>query len=151
MTTKAVEKTKDFWPTVFDSNIIDRMFNAPIDEFFNMENVLRVPAINVNENGNEFRLTVAAPGLEKSDFNIQMIDNMLTISAEKEHQEKELQNGGRYNRREYNYSSWSRSFTMPENCKADKIEANYENGELLIVIPKIEKGENKTVKSITVK
>ena len=86
---------------------------------------------------------------KKKDFKLEAFDEMLTISAEKEKEEKEEKNG-RYNRREYNYSSWSRSFTLPENCDTAKIAAEYNNGELKILIPKLEINQPKKVKSISV-
>jgi HSP20 family protein len=88
---------------------------------------MNVPAVNVSETDKEFALTIAAPGLDKNDFKVDAYDDMLTISAEKEKEVKEEKNG-RYNRREYNYSSWSRSFPLPENCDAGKINAEYKNG-----------------------
>ncbi|MBK6937941.1 MAG: Hsp20/alpha crystallin family protein [Chitinophagaceae bacterium] len=110
---------------------------------------MNVPAVNVSETEKNFRLCIASPGMEKTDFKVEAVDNMLTISAEKEKEERD-ENNGRYNRREYNYNSWSRNFTLPENCNAAKIEANYVNGELKIVIPKLEIKEAKKVKSISV-
>lgn len=149
METKAVDRPRTSWPTLFDSGWMDKFFNAPIDEFFNMGKVMNVPAVNVSETDKEFRLQVAAPGMDKKDFKVEAFDDMLTISAEKEKEEREEKNG-RFNRREYNYSSWSRSFTLPENCDVSKIDANYLNGELKIVIPKREVKETKKVKSISV-
>ena len=87
--------------------------------------------------------------MEKKDFKVEAFDDMLTISAEHEKEEKEEKNG-RFNRREYNYSSWNRSFTLPENCDASKIEASYVNGELKIMIPKLLVKETKQVKNIAV-
>lgn len=110
---------------------------------------MNVPAVNVEETEKEFRLTIAAPGLEKKDFKVDAYDDMLTISAEKEKEEK-VEKSGRFNRREYNYSSWSRSFTLPEQCDYGKILAEYKNGELKIVIPKLEVKEPKKVKNISV-
>ena len=150
MENKAVEKTRTSWPTLFDTGWMEKFFNAPIDEFFNMGKVMNVPAVNVAETDKEFMLTVAAPGMNRNDFRIEAYDELLTISAEKEKEEKEEKNG-RFNRREYNYSSWSRSFTLPENCKASAIDAMYENGELKIVIPKQEVKEARKVKKIAVK
>lgn len=128
---------------------MDNFFNAPIDEFLNVGKTLNVPAVNVTETEKEFRLTFAAPGMDKKDFKVETIEDMLTISAEKEKEEKE-EKAGRYNRREYNYSSWSRSFTLPENCDPAKIDAHYENGELTIAIPKLEVKETKKIKNIAV-
>lgn len=149
MENKVVDKPRASWPTLLDAGWMEKFFNAPLDEFFNMGKVMNVPAVNVSENDKEFRLNVAAPGMEKKDFKVEAFDEMLTISAEHTSEEKDEVNG-RFNRREYNYSSWSRSFTLPENCDASKIEANYLNGELKIVIPKLEVKESKKVKSISV-
>jgi HSP20 family protein len=137
------------WPSLFDGGWMDNFFNAPIDEFLNVGKTLNVPAVNVTETEKEFRLTFAAPGMDKKDFKVETIEDMLTISAEKEKEEKE-EKAGRYNRREYNYSSWSRSFTLPENCDPAKIDAHYENGELTIAIPKLEVKETKKIKNIAV-
>lgn len=134
---------------MFDSGWMEKFFNAPIDEFFNMGKVMNVPAVNVSETDKTFMLSVAAPGMDKKDFKVEAFDEMLTISAEHEREEKEEKNG-RFNRREYNYSSWTRSFTLPENCDAGRIEANYVNGELKIMIPKLEVRETKKIKNITV-
>lgn len=149
MENKAVDKPRTTWPSVFESGWMDKFFNAPLDEFFNVSKVMNVPAVNVSETDKEFKLCIAAPGLEKKDFKVEAFDEMLTISAEHETEKKEEKNG-RFNRREYNYSSWSRSFTLPENCDAGKIDAAYNNGELKILIPKIEVKEPKKIKSISV-
>ena len=147
MENKAVDKPRTSWPASFESGLMEKFFNAPIYEFFCLGKVMNVPAVNVNETDKEFKLTIAAPGLDKKDFKVDAFDDMLTISAEKE--EKEERNG-RYNRREYNYTSWSRSFTLPENCDPGKINAEYKNGELKVVIPKMEVKEPKRVKSISI-
>lgn len=149
METKAVDKPRTFLPTLFDTGWMEKFFNAPVDEFFTLGKVMNVPAVNVTETDKEFRLCVAAPGMEKKDFKLEAMDDMLTISAEHEREEKE-EKIGRFNRREYNYSSWTRSFTLPENCNTAKIEANYVNGELKITIPKLEVKQPKKVKNISV-
>ena len=149
MENKAVDKPRISRPTLFDSGWMEKFFNSPLDEFFNLGKVINVPAVNVAETDKEFKLSIAAPGLEKKDFKVDAYDDLLTISAEKEREEKE-ENSGRFNRREYNYTSWSRSFTLPENCGAGKINAEYKNGELRIVIPKMEIKEPKKVKNISV-
>lgn len=147
MENKAVDKPRTSWPTSYDTGWMEKFFNAPIDEFFGLGKVMNVPAVNVNETDKEFKLTIAAPGLDKKDIKVDAFDDMLTISAEKEEKEEK---SGRYNRREYNYTSWSRSFTLPENCDPGKINAEYKNGELKIVIPKMEVKEPKRVKSISI-
>jgi HSP20 family protein len=146
---KALEKTRTTWPTLFDNTWFDKFFNAPVDELFNFSKVMNVPAVNISETDSDFRICLAVPGLDKKDFKVEMMEDMLTISAEKEKEEKEEKNG-RVNRREYNYSSWSRSFTLPENCDSTRIDAEYKNGELKVVIPKKEVKEPKKTKMINV-
>lgn len=150
MENKAVGKPKTSWPSLFDRGWMDKFLNSPLDEFYNFGKMMNVPAVNVTETDKEFKLNIAAPGLEKSDFKIDAYDDMLTISAEHGREDKDEKNG-RYNRREYNYSSWSRSFSLPDNCNLEKIDAEYKNGELRILIPKMELKEPKRGKTITIK
>jgi HSP20 family protein len=149
MENKAMEKRQRSWPTLFDGGWMEKFFNAPLDEFFQSGRMMNVPAVNVSETDSDYIISVAAPGMDKKDFKVDAYDNVLTISAEKEIGPKDEKNG-RYNRREYNFSSWTRSFTLPENCNAEKIDASYNNGELNIMIPKMEVQETKKSKTITV-
>ena len=126
---------------------LDKMFNAPLDQYFNFSRVLNVPAVNVNETDTAYALTIASPGLEKKDFKLLVEDGVMTISAEKE--EKEETNG-KVNRREYNYSSWSRSFTLPEDVDDSKIKAEYKNGELKIDLLRTGKKVKANAKTISV-
>lgn len=150
MENKAIEKPRSSRPSLFDRGWVEKFFNSPMDDYFNFGKMANVPAVNVSETDKEFRLSIAAPGLEKADFKVDADDDMMTISAEHERDDKEEKNG-KYNRREYNYSSWSRSFSIPENCDLDKIDAEYRNGELKVVIPKKEIKEPKRAKTISVK
>ena len=149
MENKAIDKPRTSWPTLFDRGWVEKFFNSPMDEYFNVGKMMNVPAVNVSETEKEFRLAIAAPGLEKGDFKVDAYDDMLTISAEHEREDNDEKNGN-YNRREYNYSSWSRSFSLPENCDFGKINAEYKNGELKVVIPKMQVKEPKKGKSISV-
>jgi HSP20 family protein len=92
-----------------------------------------MPSINVKETDNEYKLSIAAPGLDKNDFDIQVHQGMLTVSAQKEESKN---SDDRYNRREYNYSSWTRSFSLPDDALDGKISAEYKNGELRIDVPR---------------
>src|SRR5262249_126053 len=109
--------------------------HSPLDEFFNVGRVSNIPPVNVSETDGEYTLCIATPGLGKADINLEIQDDMLTISAEKEHKGEK---NGRYNRREYNFMSWSRSFMLTENANISKIDAKHENGELILKIPKTE-------------
>jgi len=134
METKALSKARAGWPALFSKNDwMDRFFELPLDADFNFSRALSVPAINVKETEHEYKLSIAAPGLEKNDFVIQVNQGMLTISAEKEENKNA---DDKYNRREYNFSSWSRSFSLPEDAVDGKISAEYKNGELKIEVPR---------------
>ncbi|GGX09270.1 Hsp20/alpha crystallin family protein [Aquimarina muelleri] len=98
------------------------------------------PAVNIKETDDEYTLELAAPGLIKEDFNIELNNDLLIISSEKKI-ENESEEKGRYTRKEFSYTSFKRSFTLPETANADKIEASYENGMLLIKLPKKEEAK----------
>jgi HSP20 family protein len=155
---KAVDKPRNTWPTLLDSGWMERFFHAPFDEFFNFGKVINVPPVNISETEKEFRLTIAVPGLEKSDFKIESSNGVLTISAEKTEKKPIRTTEGvqpgeeaeRFNRREYNYNSWSHSFTLPDLVDAGHIEAKYENGELEIMLTKTEAEKIRKVKTINV-
>ena len=106
-----------------------------------------VPAANIEEKDNEFVITLAVPGVKKEDINVEVHDNIITISSETEDSSEETEKN--YSRKEYSYSSFSRTFKLPQNVKEDMIEANYENGELILQLPKME-AEVKKAKKITV-
>lgn len=94
-----------------------------------------VPA-NIRENANAYILEVVAPGMDKGDFKVNIDNNILTISAEKKSETKD--ENERQVRREFNFKSFTRSFTVDESIQSDKIQAKYENGVLYIDLPKKE-------------
>lgn len=111
---------------------------------------LTVPAVNVIEHEKSYELTLAAPGMDKKDFKIDLDGNVMTISSEKEEQHEEKNE--KFSRKEYNYSSFCRSFTLPTVVTKDKIDAKYENGILKIRLPKNEDSIKTTIsKTIEVK
>jgi HSP20 family protein len=133
-TTKDLTKQKTEWPSLLEnSGWLNKYFDTPLDSNFNFSRVLNTPAINVKETEQEYHISIAAPGLEKQDFDVQLNQEILTISAEKR---ENKETNGKFNRREYNYSSWARSFTLPEDAVDGKIYAEYKNGELRIAIPR---------------
>ncbi len=147
METKALSRTNGGIPSVFDD------FFKPWGEWFDNDVVLnkfmKVPAVNVTENKDVYKVSLAAPGLKKEDFNINIEGNMLTISSEKEENKEEKEKT--YTRKEYNYSSFSRSFTLPDEIEKDKIDAKYEEGVLNISLPRKEAAKLITAKKIAVK
>ena len=98
------------------------------------------PAVNVKETTEGFQVELAAPGLVKEDFNIELDNDLLIISSEKK-SESESEEKGKYTRKEFSYTSFKRSFTLPETANVNKIEASYENGMLLIKLPKKEEAK----------
>ncbi len=109
-----------------------------------------IPAVNIKETPDSFLVEMAAPGMEKKDFKIELDGSALTISSEKqnEYQEKE---GDNYNRKEFSYQSFFRTFHLPkEVVNADKIHAKYENGLLRLEIPKREEAKQKPVRLIDI-
>lgn len=107
------------------------------------------PLVNIIEGKNDVKIMLAAPGLKKSDFKIDLSGDLITINTETESNKEEKEVN--FTRNEYNYTSFSRSFTLPENIVKDQITANYENGELVLLFPKKELIKHKSQKHITVK
>ena len=91
-----------------------------------------VPAVNVSENDKGYEIEVAAPGMKKEDFKVKIEKGVMHISAEKKEEKEEKKKN--YTRQEYNYSSFSRSFTLPDDVKEDDIKAQYENGVLKLSV-----------------
>ncbi len=131
-------------------SLMNELFNDDwFDGFFSLMPVRsNMPTVNIIEEKDQFRLEVAAPGLEKEDFKIDLNNDILTLSAEKK-QESEEKNK-KYLRREFNYCSFKRSFTLPDYVDADKIEAKHKNGILTVIIPKKEEAKEKEPRTINI-
>lgn len=100
-----------------------------------------LPSVNIIENNDNFVVEMAAPGMEKKDFEIELDNETLTISSQKEVR-NELKEGDRYTRREFSYQSFRRSFLLPKSVvDVSKIKAKYENGILRVMIPKREEAK----------
>ena len=109
-----------------------------------------LPAVNVAENKDEYKIDVAAPGMTKGDFKLNYENGRLTITSEKKN-EKEEKDGDVVTRREFSYQSFQRSFTVPESIvNADKISAKYDNGILHVTLPKREEVKPKPAKEIKI-
>jgi len=130
------------------TNVLEDFFGRDVSDFLGTSADI-VPAVNVKEEDKGFQVDVAAPGMEKSDFKVNIDNDTLTISAEKE--EREEESDEKYSRKEFSYSRFSRSFVLPKTADKNKIEAKYENGILSLYIPKIAEKELKDVKSIEIK
>lgn len=110
------------------------------------------PAINVIENETEYKVQLAAPGMTKEDFKINIDeDGNLVVSMEKQLENKEEKDEGRYLRREFSYTKFAQTMILPENVDKDKIEAKVEHGVLTVNIPKINPEDlKKSVKAIEI-
>ncbi|MFN3403996.1 MAG: Hsp20/alpha crystallin family protein [Cytophagaceae bacterium] len=108
------------------------------------------PAVNIVESDKEFRVEVAAPGMTKENFELKLENNIITISGRKEDKKEEGKENEQYWHKEFSYSSFQRSFSLPENTDPEKIQANYQDGLLCVNIPKkevtIKKEKAKTIK-----
>ncbi len=140
-------------------NLLERknnlVFPSLLDEFFrpdwnggiqNLNNTL--PAVNIRENETDFKLEFFAPGLDKNDFNIEIDQKTLSISSQKHFENEE--NNERYSRKEYSFTSFKRTFNLPESVNVDAIQASYENGVLNISLPKREEALPKPKRMIEI-
>ena len=126
------------------NNSNNNFFPAIMEEFFRPDwmggiqngNALTVPPVNIRETDNSFEVELSAPGKAKDDFNIELDNDLLTISSE--FKTENTTEEGKFTRREFSHSSFRRSFTLPETVKADDIKASYDNGILKISLPKRE-------------
>jgi HSP20 family protein len=123
-----VKKNNSYFPSVFDAFFSNdaNCENSPAG--------FSKPRFNVSENDNEFIVEVAVPGFEKQDFNIEIKENALEISSEKEIKEEDKNK--KYHYFGFSYGSFKKIYSLPDNIDKEKISANYENGILKVLIPK---------------
>lgn len=115
------------------------VFSSVFDDFFgadawNNKLATQKPAVNIKEDETSYSLEVAIPGVKKEEVNIDLNKHVLTISSE--HKEEKSEEKDEYSKREFAYSSFSRSFVLPEQVKEEEISARHENGIVYISIPK---------------
>ena len=120
----------------FFSDVFDSILN---DSFLSDKLSSRVPAVNISETENEFHIELAAPGLKKEDFKINLDKNVLSVSADKK--TENVEEGKKFSKREYSYNSFTRSFTLPEVADHGKIEAEYNDGVLNLKVAKKEEAK----------
>jgi HSP20 family protein len=136
-------------PVLTFPNWVDNFFKD--DDFFDNRffgKEMTVPAVNVSETKEAYHLEVAAPGMKKSDFKIEVKDGALVISAETKSEKEEK--GDNYTRKEFSFNSFSRSFWLPENVKQENIKATYTDGILKLAVPKVALAKEPPVKQIAV-
>lgn len=121
------------------NDVFETIFN---DTFLSDRMVSRVPAVNVLETDADYHIELAAPGLKKEDFKVDLSENVLTISVEKRTEQNE--NDKKYNKREYSYTSFVRSFALPDSINDENIEAEYIDGVLKIIVAKKEEAKTQS-------
>lgn len=131
------------------NKIFDDFFGNSITDFMGGDFAMTQPSINVVETHDNFHIEVAAPGLEREDFDIQVENDHLTIKASRSHEDEVEEDN--FVRREFNYTAFNRSFQLPKSVDGEAIAANYKNGVLLIELPKKEEVKGTPVKRIEIK
>lgn len=129
--TNSLARQASLMPTIFD-DLVNPWTDLLSNFRLNSSN-FSVPAVNITTHKGDYTISMAVPGMKKEDFKIDFDDHLLTISCEKEESTEDKH--ARFTRKEYNYSSFSRTFTIPSEVNTDKIDAHYENGLLSIKLP----------------
>lgn len=133
-------------------SLFNEFFNGEVFDNRNFDSLAEgstLPSVNIMDTENSFEIEVAAPGMTKKDFKVELNNNILTISTENENsKESETEN---YTRKEFSYHSFLRSFRLPENkVDGNKINAKYKNGILFVSLPKKEEAKLKPVRMIEI-
>jgi len=131
----------------FGSFYLPGLFEDDYFPVFNSRND-SMPAVNIREDEKSYTLDLAVPGIDKKDLNIDVKDDVLTISSELKSETENSTNG--FKRKEFSYSSFCRSFQIPENVDQNKIGANYKDGILSVDLPKLKEDTTKITRQIKV-
>ncbi|MDX1279006.1 Hsp20/alpha crystallin family protein [Oceanihabitans sediminis] len=132
------------------SNWFDDIFNRDLPSVINsnFNTGITLPKVNIKETADAFVVEMAVPGLKKSDFQIEIDNQVLAISSETKEETKLKEE--KYTRREFGYSSFKRTFTLPESVNDEKINASYSEGILSIILPKKDEAKQKPVRNIKI-
>jgi HSP20 family protein len=136
-------------PSLFDDFLSKDLFDWGTNNWRSTGATL--PSVNISETNDTFNIEVAAPGMKRDHFKVELDNNVLTISSEVENKNEEKDKEGNYTRREFSYQSFQRSFALPENkVEGEKISARYADGILYITVPKKEEAKVKPAKKISI-
>jgi HSP20 family protein len=137
-------------PTITRKTYSPFLSNLFDDDFFPVlsNRTSSMPAVNIKENEKSFMLELAVPGMDKKDLKIDINEDVLTISSESKNETEEEKDG--YKRKEFSYSSFCRSFFIPENVNREKIVASYKDGILNVELPKMEEEKSKITRQIRI-
>ena len=140
-------KNVDRFPRV--PSVFGDFFNDFLNEELIGKNPFKsVPAVNISETPEKYLVELAAPGMEKSDFKVEVENGTLTITAEKKNETKE--ETSKFTRKEFSYSTFSRTFTMPDHVATEQISAEYINGVLKLTLPKKVEAKTKAVREVVI-
>ncbi|MDT0540311.1 Hsp20/alpha crystallin family protein [Croceitalea sp. P059] len=129
-------------------SLMNDIFNP--DWFGGIENMNHnIPAVNIKENDSDFVIELSVPGFQKDDFNIELDNDVLTISSDlkKVNENKD----GKFTRKEFSHTSFKRAFTLPKTVDGSKINAQYESGILKLLVPKKEEALPKPKRLIEIR
>jgi len=132
-------------------HVLDDFFNLGLSDFVNNDSDATSPATNIIQNDDSYEIELAAPGMAKEDFDIKIDKNTLTISASTSSETNEVDEKINYTKREFNYSSFSKSFNLPQTIDSEKITAIYDNGVLKLKLNIKEEAKVKEAKRIEIK
>ena len=136
-------------PSLLNDFLTDDWFNSSLMNW--RSEGASMPAVNVKESNDDFKIEVAVPGMKRDDFKVELDNNILTISSSKEDKREEKDPDGEYTRREFSYQSFQRSFSLPESkVEGGKISAKYTDGILYVTVPKREEAKVKPARQISV-
>jgi HSP20 family protein len=144
-----VKWNSDFFPTI--NRVFDDFFATDMPEWTRRNVAVAgstLPAVNVKETEDDFRLEVAVPGMRKEDFTVEVKDGVLSITGQRERKDEETREN--YTRREFSYTSFRRRFTLPESADDARISASYTDGILEVVLPKKEEAKPQPVRMIEI-
>jgi HSP20 family protein len=145
-----IRRNQDLFPVIpalFDDFLGRDLFNWNNNNYSSTRTT--VPAVNIKETEDQFEVQLAAPGMEKNDFKIQLDGNTLTISSEKQHNKEEKEQS--YSRKEFSYQSFQRSFVLPKDVVDEEgISGRYEDGVLYLTVPKKEEVKQKAPRLIEI-
>jgi HSP20 family protein len=127
-----------YMPNIFDDDFFPVITNRTSS----------MPAVNIREDEKNYILDLAIPGIDKKDLKIDINEDVLTISSETQNEKEENKDG--YKRKEFSYSSFCRSFYIPENTDKEKIEGNYKDGVLSVTLPKLTEEKSKISREIKI-
>lgn len=136
-------------PSLLNDFFADDFFRLPFMQWRSEGATL--PSVNIKETPDAFQIQVAAPGMKRDDFKVELDNNILSISSERQDQNEESDKDGTFRRREFSYQAFERKFTLPENqVEGEKIQARYVDGILQINIPKSEGARKKPARQIKI-